>query len=64
MGAGIECRVHIWFVIPAVCRRESRGGGVAEDFWVYILASKGKGTLHIGVTSKPAKRIWAHRTGW
>ncbi|MDB5986291.1 MAG: nuclease family protein [Nevskia sp.] len=28
---------------------------------VYILASKRKGTLYIGVTSDPAKRVWQHR---
>ena len=30
---------------------------------VYILASKPKGTLYIGVTSNLASRIEAHRTG-
>jgi putative endonuclease len=28
---------------------------------VYILASKRNGTLYIGVTSDPIKRIWEHR---
>ena len=28
---------------------------------VYILASKRKGTLYIGVTSRLVKRIWEHR---
>ncbi len=28
---------------------------------VYILASKRKGTLYIGVTSNLVKRIWEHR---
>lgn len=30
---------------------------------VYILASKYKGTLYIGVTSDLIKRIWEHRNG-
>ncbi len=29
---------------------------------VYILASERNGTLYIGVTSDPIKRIWQHRT--
>ena len=28
---------------------------------VYLLASKKNGTLYIGVTSNPIKRIWQHR---
>ena len=28
---------------------------------IYLLASKKNGTLYIGVTSNPIKRIWQHR---
>ncbi len=28
---------------------------------VYILASKRNGTLYVGVTSDPVKRLWEHR---
>lgn len=30
---------------------------------IYILASKPYGTLYIGVTSDPVKRLWQHRSG-
>lgn len=30
---------------------------------VYILASKPKGTLYIGVTSNLSARLWQHRNG-
>ncbi len=29
--------------------------------YVYILASRRNGTLYIGVTSDPVKRIWEHK---
>jgi putative endonuclease len=31
--------------------------------FVYILASKPRGTLYVGVTSNIVKRIWQHRKG-
>ena len=34
-----------------------------EKAWVYILASRGAGTLYIGVTTDLHARIWQHRTG-
>ena len=30
---------------------------------VYIMASKPNGTLYVGVTSDPARRIFEHKTG-
>src|SRR6185437_5909532 len=30
---------------------------------VYILASRRKGTLYVGVTSDLARRVWEHRSG-
>ncbi|WP_119394235.1 GIY-YIG nuclease family protein [Salinibius halmophilus] len=31
---------------------------------VYILASKKNGTLYVGVTSDPIKRMWQHKSGY
>lgn len=36
---------------------------MAKTFYVYILASKPRGTLYVGVTSDLMRRIWEHRTG-
>ena len=30
---------------------------------VYILASRERGTLYVGVTSNLAKRVWEHKSG-
>ncbi|MCP5080942.1 MAG: GIY-YIG nuclease family protein [Alphaproteobacteria bacterium] len=32
-------------------------------YYVYILASKPKGTLYIGFTGNLARRVWQHREG-
>ncbi len=31
--------------------------------WVYILASRGRGTLYIGVTTNLQSRVWQHKNG-
>jgi len=32
-------------------------------YWVYIVTNHPHGTLYIGVTNDPRRRIWEHRTG-
>ena len=34
-----------------------------KSYYVYIMASQRHGTLYVGVTSNPTKRIWEHREG-
>lgn len=34
-----------------------------KNFCVYILASKRKGTLYVGVASDLIKRVWQHKEG-
>jgi putative endonuclease len=32
-------------------------------YYVYILTSRKRGTLYIGVTNNIARRVWEHRQG-
>ncbi len=34
-----------------------------RHYWVYILASRIGGTLYVGVTNGPARRVFQHRSG-
>ena len=36
---------------------------MTKEGWLYLMASKPQGTLYLGCTSHPAKRIWQHRNG-
>jgi putative endonuclease len=35
---------------------------MADDFYVYILASQRNGTLYVGVTNNLARRVWEHKS--
>ncbi|HEX4408576.1 MAG TPA: GIY-YIG nuclease family protein [Xanthobacteraceae bacterium] len=34
-----------------------------KSYWVYILASRPRGTLYVGMTSDLIKRVYQHREG-
>ena len=36
---------------------------MGKTYWVYILASRRRGALYIGITNDPGGRIYSHRTG-
>jgi len=33
------------------------------DGWVYIMTNRPNGTLYVGVTDNPERRVWEHRQG-
>jgi putative endonuclease len=41
----------------------TRGEGMEQLFYVYILASRRNGTLYVSVTNDLARRVFEHRTG-
>ena len=36
---------------------------LTRSYYVYLLASRRKGTLYVGVTNDLAKRVWQHKQG-
>jgi putative endonuclease len=36
---------------------------LTRSYYVYLLASRRRGTLYLGVTSELPKRVWQHRQG-
>ncbi len=36
---------------------------LTQNYYVYLLASRRRGTLYVGVTNDLLKRVWQHRQG-
>jgi len=36
---------------------------LTRSYYVYLLASRRKGTVYVGVTNDLAKRVWQHKQG-
>jgi putative endonuclease len=36
---------------------------LSRSYFVYSLAGRRKGTLYVGVTNDPTKRVWQHKHG-
>jgi putative endonuclease len=34
-----------------------------KDYWIYILASRPRGTLYVGMTNDLVRRVYEHREG-
>ena len=42
-------------------RRIQKRGGVAKNYYVYIITNKAKGVLYTGVTNDLARRVFEHK---
>jgi putative endonuclease len=48
--------------LPGLTRQSMLTGGM-KSFWIYILSSRPRGTLYVGVTNNLIRRIYEHREG-
>lgn len=50
-----------WSWIPGSPSAPRNDGDGSLPYYVYLLASRRHGTLYLGVTNNPGRRVWEHR---
>jgi putative endonuclease len=61
-GADRVARIFLYSSLPGLTRQSMLMCSM-KSYWVYILASRPRGTLYVGMTSDLVRRISLHREG-